>query len=1143
MYLLPATDNGYAYDLMPGEAGFQGQITLTVQTGIDEQYSIAVDIEPGLSGTGADAIGQGDGLDVLRAQQRLNYLGFRKINGLELELTNVFDQDTQDAVRRFNAAVDAAGTTPVPDEDATLNLDTVSWLSATTAPHWVTMPGMTAGQRYGTSWLIDALSDVVNDPSLDIEVSDIDSISTSDGWTANWNRPLNIGRGHQAGMEVDFAVPAGAEQGDDGSLSADEQWLVDLVTSLHDAAADYGLVLIDVGCKNADVRAAIEALYPGVTSDASESEQVIHIGFAAPAVPDVLSPEQQAMLLGAAGGLEQVGEDSETYSWLGWLLPMTDEDESVAEGEGLVPSGGGSMVSTAAGSPSTSQPTLGSMLHIGQSLHDTIYQPIADYFATANPPTIDGLTGALAGWLGVTAQSSADGLSLSFHYDQSDLSVLAFDLGDDLTSLGLSDYGISLDASGQIDATVTFGCDVTLGFDTSHGSGAAAAYIQVQDLTFGAELSASNMNFAANVGFLGADVVDGTFQMDIDIAAQLNSGNRLYVSDLASRPITDLLVLTPVGSMSVNLPIRASIGDWSTDDIAGSPPAILITDTDLFDSTSPDVDFALPESLSAFTRLTPAAVVGVLKEYADWLSDFQASSVLGTPMPFADGRTLGQVLGLDTTFLDEIITNLETQPNTPGFSTAQELLASIPGISAVHYDPDYAATGALAQAGEFGTMGTSSLPMLDYTFDLSALVDPLVLPASLDLLGDSALAHLAGITVSPSSVVNIQPDVNMALRIGFDLSAPGASVPIDTATALADLPGWKDGLLTSDGLSDITITLRDGSSLAVNFDGLGASSTLGDVLVRLNTANPAKFEAQLDATAKRFLLRDKTTTPAADPEFKIVAANNSLAGFMLGVLGVDDNADGTIAGTPLHGDSLENHVYLFTDESGLSASLNLTATDIDALASFGMLGLGLDNASGAIGANFDVSLNPLSPSGVAASAPTPAGNVVSLMTLINSLDNVGDLVNINASGAAEFNLPVSLKSSFPGLTVDPAANPTITVSWPEVFSVDSLTGAVGPNLSGLDVTFHDFDDLIGFQDLSSANVLDLLVSAAGVVSDIAGYDFMAVKMPVINRSLSELLDFASDFADRVSAFQAQPGLAVEALESALERRSAWTRPH
>ena len=86
------------------------------------------------------------------------------------------------------------------------------------------------------------------------------------------------------------------------------------------------------------------------------------------------------------------------------------------------------------------------------------------------------------------------------------------------------------------------------------------------------------------------------------------------------------------------------------------------------------------------------------------------------------------------------------------------------------------------------------------------------------------------------------------------------------------------------------------------------STTLNDVINRIQAATTGLVTVAIDAAQKNLELTDTTTGPET---FRVTALNNSLAGAPqvgLGLLGDEGYGGGVIAGAPLHGDALASHL-------------------------------------------------------------------------------------------------------------------------------------------------------------------------------------------------------------------------------------------
>jgi flagellar hook-associated protein 2 len=194
-----------------------------------------------------------------------------------------------------------------------------------------------------------------------------------------------------------------------------------------------------------------------------------------------------------------------------------------------------------------------------------------------------------------------------------------------------------------------------------------------------------------------------------------------------------------------------------------------------------------------------------------------------------------------------------------------------------------------------------------------------------------------------------------------DLGLAGINVAASEATG-ADLVRLFEGLelaRLNDGaglglrpdLPELDLTFRDGSTLQLDLDPTGQPTprTLGDILTRLNAADPARLSAAISADGERIVLTDLT---AGGGTFSVA---NPLGGNVAEELGLTAAAvGGTINGGRIlsglkttllaslgGGDGLGTLGSLqLTDRSGATASVNLAgAATLDDV-------IGLVNAAG-----------------------------------------------------------------------------------------------------------------------------------------------------------------------------------------------------
>jgi flagellar hook-associated protein 2 len=179
-----------------------------------------------------------------------------------------------------------------------------------------------------------------------------------------------------------------------------------------------------------------------------------------------------------------------------------------------------------------------------------------------------------------------------------------------------------------------------------------------------------------------------------------------------------------------------------------------------------------------------------------------------------------------------------------------------------------------------------------------------------------------------------------------DLGLAGINVAANEAVG-QDIVRLFDGLALSElrdgsGLSlrpelpDLSFTFRDGSTLDLDLDpsSTSAPTTLGELIDRLNAADPARLSAAIAADGKRIEVTDLTTGGGS------FAVSSPLAGSLAEELGFTDPAVGgtitsarlisglktTLLGSLSGGQGLGTlGTVNLTDRSGATASVNLAA--------------------------------------------------------------------------------------------------------------------------------------------------------------------------------------------------------------------------
>jgi Ca2+-binding RTX toxin-like protein len=216
---------------------------------------------------------------------------------------------------------------------------------------------------------------------------------------------------------------------------------------------------------------------------------------------------------------------------------------------------------------------------------------------------------------------------------------------------------------------------------------------------------------------------------------------------------------------------------------------------------------------------------------------------------------------------------------------------------------------------------------------------------------------------------------------------------------------------------------------------------------------------------------------------------------------------------PLDNDSLSNHFFI--KDASIVGTVGLNAADIDAVASlFDFVNIALENGNGTLGATVAVQLNDPN------SQPNTTG-IITLPELYKGLASLSTLVTSDFDGFANLTLPVVIQPALPGLILPPGAR--LTVVWTDI--ADPATLRI--EQSGLDQLFK-FDHFT-FNDLLAAiqGVIDYLAT-------LEKFGFLNQKLPLLNRSISDLLQATGDLAEKIEAFKQNPAGSLQAIEELLE---------
>ncbi len=811
--------------------------------------------------------------------------------------------------------------------------------------------------------------------------------------------------------------------------------------------------------------------------------------------------------------------------------------------------------------------TLGNLIDLSGTFESHILNPLNDFFDFDNTPTVEELAAHLE--LNSSFISNAQGtfdddvMQVSVTFDIDRRIGLGLDLSDLLGGL-LGDVEANSDQF-ELDLGMEFG--LTFGLDlNTPGTANDQFFVKIDRIEPTLSLVADDIDFGVNIGILEAGVKGGSLELGIGLEIEFNNPDndddgRITRSELDGMLPEELASVNSDGNTNVNtkliatLPVEASLGLFSTADLPTQPEIeIAIFGEDLFSGnfidtiTSNDAKMVCDnldhpsdegpsricfhdfKELLDFRGWTSDGFLGLMVQLGDWLGQFKDTPVFDTKIPFTKNTTVGDALDLGTAFAEKVLHVLVDDEGVPTFTSAQTFASRL-----------QEALGSSAKV-DYDAERNSVLIDLDFGYSPDAL--------KTELGFDVNLGNFVEFDTSTELALSAGIDVD--LDLGIDLNPLSE---VTEGTEVGKLNGGV-GIKALSGKDDLLITLRDGSTAEVDLHG---AETVGDVISRLSGAAggiTAKLATDEETGLKHIEVIDSTT---GDGTFTIEAANDSVAGFALGLLGEGKaNADGkpAIMGAMLSADSIIDRLFI-RDTSKIGGTFGLTASDIDAEARLGFLGVQLGNGdddtkpagNGAISTTIEFGINDPD-----SGSEGPIDHRIYFRELQEGLF-VADVikeegkedVEIHGSeklisgpiltGSAELFLPISPKGEFLKNVVGDK-EPSVQISWSKVF-VQNDDGKPVFNTDpgsegGLVITTNDFDDLLNFEDMDFGTIIAALEDLANFLGTLEGLDFLQDEIPLINVKPAELIGFVGKFREFIFELKNNPVNSIEKIETGIK---------
>lgn len=322
------------------------------------------------------------------------------------------------------------------------------------------------------------------------------------------------------------------------------------------------------------------------------------------------------------------------------------------------------------------------------------FQTVANtYFGSTATPELGGLITALKTHLTTLGTLAGNAIDFVFNAAQKDFSV-NFDLtatASTTTGVKLASFadattalGLNLPSNVQLTVSGSAKAKFTVGLDLSSGSvSTSSAYVKVNEISAGASVAATGLNFGLNIGPMGAGVTGGTINMSAKGSVGFsdpNSDGKITIAEFTGTTVT----ATPSGTLDVNLPLTVNFGGYDFK-VAGAAPSIHLTSANVF--TAPvvvDTTTVNFDRIFNLGKMGPEQVLDLMIAAGDWATQFRDSTLFDIDIPFLDNVDLGDAFDFGLLFaknLRDKLSNNEAQifavKGSATLTTAQNFLIEL----------------------------------------------------------------------------------------------------------------------------------------------------------------------------------------------------------------------------------------------------------------------------------------------------------------------------------------------------------------------------------------------------------------------------------------------------------------------------------
>ena len=667
----------------------------------------------------------------------------------------------------------------------------------------------------------------------------------------------------------------------------------------------------------------------------------------------------------------------------------------------------------------------------------------------------------------------------------------SYDLGAAFESWDFDTFGfategnLAIGVDGEFSAELTMGVDLTLDGGSPKGFFLSGAGLALEmGFSGSAPLAISLDLFTLETGVItGAGV-----GVDISLTDPDGDG-RIYTDELAAGGAGLVTATFSASSAGIDVPLALTAQPGVASDAFAVAPVLRMTAEDFVTAGELSVGQSNLGALVKATAVSPQAIATAFLQLGQYLGGVNGLEVMRQELPLVSGVTLGDILDIPLSVSEGVnpgvlSVNEETGEVTPlfedfgGFATALDGLADL-----IHVDPN---------AREL-TIG------LDYTYDYTSFEEALTFSAG-----------VAGLALSTEAELTLDGSLHMQMTLGvqiapdqvLDVLPVGEGVPTEDPAA-----GILNGQLGEDATFTIYLDGWDDHEVTVSADDTSGNANLLDLVADVNTALAA---AGLGEEVAAYLMdlnvlgREVEAGDLGNPEYEgtgLIGLRTVTAGEYWALRVQVDEGDpaATSLGFPEDLSAKPGMVAVFLDDTSLDAMIGLTAAEVTASGSLGIVDLTL-SGSASIGG---------SASGSLVDPDTGDGRIdFADFTTYAADGRWSDMLDLELAGSGAVVFDSVAASGLGGLSL--GASPCVRVLVEDLSDPHTLTA----EMEGL-------GNVAGFQGVSVSQVLEVLAAGTEMLSTVEGLAFLQYDLPVVDRSVTDILGVAAGWAAAVE--QAQSG--------------------